>query len=95
MITRSSRNIFPVVDKDQNLLGILKLDDIRHNMFNQEVYDTTTIRDLMITPEWTIESTDQVEEVAGVFQESSRFNIPVLQNGRYLGFVSRTRVFSS
>lgn len=95
VITRSSRNIYPVVDEKNNLRGIVKLDDIRHIMFNQEMYDTTKISDLMITPEWTIESTDQMEEVARIFSESGRYNIPVLRNGKYLGFVSRARVFSS
>lgn len=95
VITNSSRNIYPVVDDKNNLRGIVKLDDIRHIMFNQEMYDTTKISDLMITPEWTIESTDQMEEVARIFTESGRYNIPVLQNGKYLGFVSRAKVFSS
>ena len=95
VITRSSRNIFPVVDEQHNLKGIVKLDDIRHIMFNQEMYDTTKISDLMINPEWTVENTDQMEEVARVFTESQRFNIPVLQKGKYLGFVSRAKVFSS
>ncbi len=95
VITQSSRNIYPVVNGENNLEGIVKLDDIRHIMFNQEMYDTTRIRDLMITPEWTIETTDQMEEVARQFSESGRYNIPVLENGKYLGFVSRARVFSS
>ena len=95
VITKSSRNIYPVVDQHNYLKGIVKLDDIRHIMFRQEMYDTTRIRDLMITPEWTLEVTDQMEEVARVFTESGRYNIPVLDKGRYLGFVSRARVFSS
>ena len=95
VITKSSRNIYPVVDERNNLRGIVKLDDIRHIMFNQEMYDSTKISDLMITPEWSIESTDQMEEVARIFSESGRYNIPVLRNGKYLGFVSRARVFSS
>jgi len=95
VITTSSRNIYPVVDEKNYLKGIVKLDDIWHIMFHQEMYDTTKISDLMITPEWTIETTDQMEEVARLFSESGRYNIPVLQNGKYLGFVSRARVFSS
>lgn len=95
VITTSSRNIFPVVDEHNYLKGIVKLDNIRHIMFNQEMYDTTRVSDLMITPEWTIENTDQMEEVARKFTESGRYNIPVLQRGKYLGFVSRARVFSS
>lgn len=95
VITKSSRNIYPVVDDRNYLQGIVKLDDIRHIMFRQEMYDNTFVRDLMHTPEWTIQSTDQMEEVARQFSESGRFNLPVLQDGRYLGFVSRARVFSS
>jgi len=95
VITKSSRNIFPVTDAHNNFLGIVKLDDIRHIMFNQEMYDTTRVKDLMISPEYTIESNEQMEEVARKFAESGRYNIAVLRDGKYLGFVSRARVFSS
>lgn len=95
VITTSSRNIYPVVDEQNKFQGIVKLDDIRHIMFNQEMYDVTKISDLMVIPEWTVETTDQMEEVARKFSESGRYNFPVLQNGKYLGFVSRARVFSS
>jgi CIC family chloride channel protein len=95
VITKSSRNIYPVVDQHNYMKGIVKLDDIRHIMFRQELYSTTRVRDLMITPEWSLEVTDQMEEVARVFTESGRYNIPVLDKGKYLGFVSRARVFSS
>jgi CIC family chloride channel protein len=95
VITTSSRNIFPVVDAQNKLRGIVKLDDIRHIMFNPEMYDNTKISDLMVTPEWTVETTEQMEEVARKFTESGRYNFPVLQKGKYLGFVSRARVFSS
>jgi len=95
VITTSSRNIFPVVDGKHKLQGIVKLDDIRHIMFNQEMYDNTRVSDLMVTPEWTVETSEQMEEVARKFTESGRYNFPVLQQGKYLGFVSRARVFSS
>ena len=95
IITTSSRNIYPVVDEQRKLQGIVKLDDIRHIMFNQEMYDVTKISDLMVIPEWTVETTEQMEEVARKFTESGRYNFPVLQKGKYLGFVSRARVFSS
>ena len=51
VITKSSRNIYPVVDDRNHLQGIVKLDDIRHIMFNQDMYDNTLVRDLMHTPE--------------------------------------------
>jgi len=95
VITKSSRNIFPVVDKENKFIGIVKLDDIRHIMFNQERYETTRVRDLMITPDYTIDQSEQMEEVARKFTQSGRYNIAVLDGQKYLGFVSRARVFSS
>jgi CIC family chloride channel protein len=95
IITTSSRNIYPVVDEENKLQGIVKLDDIRHIMFNPGMYDGTLVRDLMVIPEWTVETNEQMEEVARKFSESGRYNFPVLQDGKYLGFVSRARVFSS
>jgi CIC family chloride channel protein len=95
VITTSSRNIFPVVDDEGMFIGIVKLDDIRHIMFNQEVYDKTFVRDLMFTPEYTVNIDEQMEEVAGKFTRSGRYNIAVVENGKYIGFLSRAKVFSS
>lgn len=89
------RNIFPVVEKDGTFRGMIKLDDIRHIMFNTELYNSIYVRDLMFMPEQAILSHDTVEEVAMKFKESGRYNITVLEHGKYLGFISRAKLFSS
>jgi CIC family chloride channel protein len=95
VITKSKRNIFPVVDSDKTFVGIVKLDDIRHIMFNHAIYKTTFVRDLMFMPEYTINIDEQMEAVAGKFSRSGRYNIAVVDNGKYVGFLSRAKVFSS
>jgi chloride channel protein, CIC family len=95
VITKSHRNIFPVVKKDGAFVGIVKLDDIRHIMFNHEIYNSTHVRDLMFMPEYTVNLDEQMEEVAGKFSRSGRYNIAVVNDGKYLGFLSRAKVFSS
>jgi chloride channel protein, CIC family len=94
-IKKSKRNIFPVVDDDGNFLGIVKLDDIRHIMFETDLYDKTLVRDLMFMPQNTVDINESMEDVAKKFQLSGRYNIAVLDNGKYLGFLSRAKVFSS
>ncbi len=89
------RNIFPVVEEDGTFRGIIKLDDVRHIIFDSELYDNIFVRDLMFMPEYVIFSTDTVEEVAMKFQASGRYNIAVLKHGKYLGFISRAKLFSS
>ncbi len=95
VITKSSRNIFPVVSRENDFVGIVKLDDIRHIMFNHEVYDSTYVRDLMFMPEYTINIDEQMEAVAAKFAKSGRYNIAVVDDGKYVGFLSRAKVFSS
>lgn len=95
VITKSSRNIFPVVKEDGQFVGIVKLDDIRHIMFDQENYGTTFVKDLMFMPDFTVNINEQMEEVAGKFTKSGRYNIAVVDQGKYVGFLSRAKVFSS
>jgi CIC family chloride channel protein len=95
LISKSSRNVFPVVDEDGNFAGIIFLDHIRHIIFKPEMYENTFVRDLMFNPEVTIHPDELMEEVAQKFQKSGKFNLVVLKDGKYLGFISRARVFSS
>ncbi len=94
-IRYAHRNIFPVVEEDGTFRGIIKLDDVRHIMFDSEMYQNIYVRDLMFMPDHVILSDDSVEEVARKFQESGRYNIAVLEHGKYLGFISRAKLFST
>lgn len=95
VITTAHRNIFPVVEKDGTFRGIVKMDDIRHIMFDQEMYEHVYVRDLMFMPQYVIDPKDTMEEIARKFQISGRYNIAVIEKGKYLGFVSRAILFST
>lgn len=95
IIAHSSRNIFPVIDDDSNFYGMVILDSIRDVMFNTELYDNTYVRNLMILPSVTIEPGESMDSVAQKFHHSGKYNIPVIKDSKYVGFVSRARVFSS
>jgi CIC family chloride channel protein len=95
IITKAHRNIFPVVEKDNTFRGIIKMDDIRHIMFNQDMYENVYVRDLMFMPQYVIDPKDTMEEIARKFQVSDRYNIAVIEKGKYLGFVSRAKLFST
>jgi len=94
VIANATRNIFPVVDKQNNFYGIVIMDQIRHIMFQPELYETTKVRDLMFHPSNIIELSDDMETVAGKFQHSGKYNLVVLDKGKYVGFISRANMFS-
>lgn len=95
LISTSSRNLFPVTDKDNKFLGLIVMDHIRDIMFKPEVYETTSVRDLMFMPETIVSPDDPMELIAKKFQTSGKFNLVVINDGKYLGFISRARVFSA
>ncbi len=94
VVADSTRNLFPVVDQENNFYGIIIMDQLRHIMFQPELYETTTVRSLMFHPSSIVELSDDMETVAGKFQHSGKYNLVVLNKGKYVGFVSRANVFS-
>lgn len=94
VVADSTRNIFPVVDQENNFFGIIIMDQLRHIMFQPELYETTTVRSLMFHPSSIVELSDDMETVAGKFQHSGKYNLVVINKGKYVGFVSRANVFS-
>ncbi|HAH57991.1 MAG: chloride channel protein [Lentimicrobium sp.] len=95
VIARSERNVFPVVDKENNFLGVVFINEIRDIIFDHTLYDKTFVRNLMFMPQNIVHTHDTMESVARVFSESKDYNLPVLENGKYRGFVSRANVFSA
>ncbi|HOX80961.1 MAG TPA: chloride channel protein, partial [Bacteroidales bacterium] len=95
VVASSERNVFPVVDKENNFLGVVFINDIRHILFQQELYHKIFVKDLMFMPDVKVSPDDTMEDVAKLFQQTAHYNIPVIKDGKYLGFVSRANVFSN
>ena len=95
VIAKSSRNLFPVVDDDGRLLGIVLLDDIRNIMFRPDLYRRIYVDRFMSSPPAQIEVGTPMEQVMKTFDETQAWNLPVVESGKYVGFVSKSKIFSS
>ena len=96
VVAKSKRNIYPVVDKNDKLQGTIFLDDIREVMFKTELYDELYVCALMKECEDTVCDTDRMDIVMDKFDRTGAWNLPVVDIlGRYLGFVSKSKIFSS
>ncbi|MGM0550067.1 MAG: chloride channel protein [Bacteroidota bacterium] len=95
VIAKSQRNIISVIDEENNLLGIVFINDIRDIMFNRDLYDKVKVRELMYMPSPTVSPDESMEQVASKFQHTNHYNLPVVKDGKYMGFVSRANVFSA
>ncbi len=95
IIATSSRNLFPVTDKDGTLLGVVLLDDIRNIMFRPDLYKKMHVTRFMSTPPARIDVSMPMEKVMNIFDKTNAWNLPVVDNGKYVGFVSKSKIFNS
>lgn len=95
VISESQRNLFPVTDSKGTLLGVVLLNDIRNIMFRPALYDKMYVRKFMCMPPAKIEIGDNMENVMNLFDKTNAWNLPVVENGKYIGFVSKSKIFNS
>tara|TARA_R110001592_G_scaffold325782_4_gene606223 strand:- start:121070 stop:122851 length:1782 start_codon:yes stop_codon:yes gene_type:complete len=95
IVTNSTRNIFPVTNEKHELLGIVLLDNIRDQLFNEEKHHAEKVIDFMTVPVATIEAGENMEKVMDKFEATESWVLPVVKNGVYQGFVSKTKLFTA
>lgn len=95
VISTSNRNLFPVVNDRNELLGVVLLDDIRNIMFRPDLYRKMYVRRFMSMPPARVEVGDSMENVMKTFDRTGAWNLPVVEKGKYVGFVSKSKIFNS
>jgi CIC family chloride channel protein len=96
VVAKTKRNIFPVVNVANHLVGILYLDDIRHIMFRQELYHRYSVASLMREVQERLSIEEPMEAVMRKFEETGAWNLPVEDvNGGYIGFISKSAIFTA
>ncbi|MEI6123745.1 MAG: chloride channel protein [Bacteroidota bacterium] len=91
--SNSKRSIFPVVTDTGELAGVIFLDKVKNLMFKTELYETMKITDITETS-ITISTSDSMESAMETFEQSNLWNIPVLEQGKYIGFISRSTILN-
>ncbi len=84
-----------MVDEYNILDGVVSLDDVREIMFQHELYNTTIVRDIMTIPPSYIDIREGIDTVMETFRKTGAWNLPVLDNGYYVGFISKSRIYST
>lgn len=96
VIARSSRNAFPVVDDRGILLGIVLLDNIRNIMFRPELYNRFHVSKFMVSAPAKIVVNTPMDQIMQIFDDTKAWNLPVVdETGRYMGFMSKSKIFNS
>ena len=95
IISSARRNIFPVIDNYGKLLGVVQLDDLRHDMFNRDKWHTP-ITDYMIQPPDKILEHEMIQSIMPRFEQGNTWMLPVVdKQNHYLGFISKSRILNA
>ena len=94
LIASSSRNIFPVVAENGDFKGHILFDDVRKFMFDTSLYGTS-VEKIMVYPDYVINADESMESIVHKFEESHKYNIVIVNNGKYVGYISRANVFTA
>ncbi len=95
LISKSKRNIFPVVDESGVFLGVVTLEEIRNIMFRPELYNRFNVQKLMVSPPATVSIDESMDAVMKKFEQTHAWNLPVLDGDKYVGYVSKSKIFSA
>ncbi len=95
-VAKSSRNHFPVVNKEDEFLGVIRLDDIRGMMFDSSLYDSVDASSLMHADAGIISYEENtMKEIMEKFKTSGAWNLPVIKNGKYYGYISKSKLLTA
>lgn len=95
LVRASKRNIFPVVDENKKLVGVVTLDDIREIMFDEASRKSRIVKSLMNEPPEQVSTTENMQSVMNKFEKTGAWNLPVIDQGEYVGFISKSSIFNA
>ncbi len=95
LVKISKRNIFPVVNEHNELEGIVTLDHIREIMFDPEKQYEIIVKTIMQKPPASVKTSEKMQSVMNKFERTQAWNLPVIDDGIYLGFISKSRIFNA
>ena len=94
-VSRSERNIFPVLDSHGRFQGYVSLDDIRRDMFQTELYTKRHVYNYVRSAPEYIQADESMDSVMRKFEKTGAWNLPVVdENRKYLGFLSKSKIFN-
>lgn len=96
VMSQSNRNIFPVVNDEGVLRGLVLVNDIRNIMFRPELYDRFQVEKFMVGAPAKINIHSSMEKVMNTFEDTKAWNLPVIDDkGVYQGLLSQSSVFNA
>jgi len=94
LVTHSPRDLFPVVEENGMLIGLVKVEDLREILFKTELYEHTLVRTFMKIAEPVALMDESMQNIVEKFEASGANELPVTENGLFRGFVAKSDILA-
>lgn len=93
-LSTNNANIFAVVDQRGGLEGVILLDQIRKQIFGAAIDDEDTVAEIMDIAPVVIDYNQSVNSVMELFDKSDVWQLPVVKNEVFIGFISKSALLA-
>lgn len=94
LIKDSEQNTFAVLSPDGELQGLVSLGDVKELLFQTEMYDVLKVSQLMKKAPAVVNVSEDMKRVMEKFEKTEAAKLPVLQDGKFAGMISKSAVFN-
>ena len=93
ILSNTDANIFAVLDDEGEMEGVILMDQVRKQLFNQRE-SSATIEEIMTPPPTIIDYNQPVSSIMETFDALDAWQLPVVKDGVFLGFISKSALLS-
>jgi len=93
ILSSTNANIFAVLDDQKNLEGVIWLDQVRKHIF-EKIDDNDTVAEIMVIPPAIVNYDASVNSVMDLFDKTDVWQLPVIKEGVFIGFVSKSALLT-
>jgi CIC family chloride channel protein len=91
----TDQKIIPVIDKENELVGIIDFEDVKAFIFNPNHIKFMSMNEIISQPKEIILFEDKPEKIMKLFQTSKMTTLPVIHKSKFVGFLSKIDVLES
>ncbi|QNA46149.1 chloride channel protein [Lacibacter sediminis] len=91
----TDQTVFPVLNEERKLIGLVYLDDVKSILLKEEVFDRKLISEVMVKPQYTVSVKDDIQKIMRLFDISGLWCLSVINtDGSFIGFADKRKLLA-
>ena len=92
-IARNPFPYYPVLDRDGRFSGLIDIEDVLPFLAESELHDVLILADLVRSEPERLDASSDMVSVFETFRKSDADELPVFEDGKLIGFITRSRLY--